>query len=50
MFFGSTKEILEEVEQSYSKAKDAAQIYDTRVKTMAPEKGSKSNYKVRQSI
>jgi len=34
MFLNSTKEIWEAVEQTYSKAKDAAQIYEVKVKTM----------------
>ncbi|WVZ24536.1 hypothetical protein V8G54_003080 [Vigna mungo] len=34
MFLKSAKEIWEAIEQTYSKAKDAAQIYDVKVKTL----------------
>lgn len=42
MFLKSAKEIWEAVEQTYSKAKDAAQIYDVKVKTVATKQGNKS--------
>ncbi|XP_068479886.1 uncharacterized protein [Phaseolus vulgaris] len=42
MFLKSAKEIWEAVEQTYSKAKDAAQIYDVKVKTVAAKQGNKS--------
>ncbi|BAT85288.1 hypothetical protein VIGAN_04281600 [Vigna angularis var. angularis] len=42
MFLKSTKEIWEAVEQTYSKAKDVAQIYDVKVKTVAAKQGNKS--------
>jgi len=34
MFLNSAKEIRNAMEQTYSKAKDAAQIYDVKVKTI----------------
>ena len=40
MFLKSAKEIWEAVEQTYSKAKDAAQIYDVKVKTVAAKQGN----------
>ncbi|XP_073221559.1 uncharacterized protein [Cicer arietinum] len=42
MFLKSTKEIWETVEETYSKAKDAAQIYDVKVKTVAAKQGNRS--------
>nr|KYP41064.1 Retrovirus-related Pol polyprotein from transposon TNT 1-94 [Cajanus cajan] len=42
MFLKSAKEIWEAVEQTYSKAKDAAQIYDVKVKTVAAKQGNRS--------
>ncbi|KAJ1395298.1 gag-polypeptide of LTR copia-type [Sesbania bispinosa] len=42
MFLKSAKEIWEAVEQTYSKAKDAAQIYEVKVKTMGAKQGNKS--------
>ncbi|XP_052732974.1 uncharacterized protein LOC128196357 [Vigna angularis] len=42
MFLKSAREIWEAVEQTYSKAKDAAQIYDVKVKTVAAKQGGKS--------
>lgn len=42
MFLKSAKEIWEAVEQTYSKAKDAAQIYEVKVKTVAAKQGNKS--------
>lgn len=35
MFLNITKQIWKAVEETYSKAKDAAQIYDAKVKTVA---------------
>ena len=42
MFLKSAKEIWEAVEQTYSKAKDAAQIYDVKVKIVAAKQGNRS--------
>ncbi|XP_068492253.1 uncharacterized protein [Phaseolus vulgaris] len=42
MFLKSAKKIWEAVEQTYYKAKDAAQIYDVKVKTVAAKQGNKS--------
>jgi len=42
MFLNSPKEIWEVVEQTYSKAKDVAQIYEVKVKTVGANKGNKS--------
>ena len=42
MFLESAKEIWEAVEQTYSKAKDVAQIYDVKVKTLGAKQGNKS--------
>ncbi|XP_073219751.1 uncharacterized protein [Cicer arietinum] len=42
MFLKSAKEIWDAVEQTYSKAKDAAQIYDVKVKTVAAKQGNRS--------
>jgi hypothetical protein len=42
MFLNTAKEIWKALEESYSKAKDAAQIYDVKVKTMAAKQGNKT--------
>ena len=41
MFLKSTKQIWEPVEQTYSKAKDTAQIYDVKVKIVVVKQGNK---------
>jgi len=43
IFLRSTKEIWEAIEQTYSKAKDAAQIYDVKVKIVGAKQGSNAN-------
>lgn len=48
MFLNSAKEIWNAMEQTYSKAKDAAQIYDVKVKT-GSKTGKQDRYRVRQS-
>nr|KYP61347.1 hypothetical protein KK1_015834 [Cajanus cajan] len=42
MFLSTAKEIWDAIEQTYSKAKDAAQVYDVKVKTLAAKQGNKS--------
>ena len=42
MFLGIAKNIWKSLEESYSKAKDAAQIYDVKVKTMGAKQGNKT--------
>lgn len=42
MFLNSAKEIWNAMDQTYSKAKDAAQIYDVKVKTVAAKQGNKT--------
>jgi hypothetical protein len=42
MFLNTAKEIWKGLEESYSKAKDAAQIYDVKVKTMAAKQRNKT--------
>ncbi|KAJ1387969.1 gag-polypeptide of LTR copia-type [Sesbania bispinosa] len=42
MFLNSAKEIWDAVEQTYSKAKDAAQVYEVKVKTLAAKQGNKT--------
>ncbi|XP_047179225.1 uncharacterized protein LOC124846055 [Vigna umbellata] len=42
MFLTSTKAIWNATEQTYSKAKDTAQIYEVKVKTMATKQGTKT--------
>lgn len=42
MFLDSAKAIWDAVEQTYSKAKDAAQIYDVKVKTLVAKQGNKT--------
>ena len=42
MFLSNAKEIWDTIQQTYSKAKDAAQVYDVKVKTIAAKQGSKT--------
>ena len=42
MFFGMTKDIWDAIQQTYSKARDAAQVYEVKVKTIAAKQGSKT--------
>ena len=42
MFLNLAKEIWEVVEQTYSKAEDAAQIYEVKVKIVGAKQGNKS--------
>ncbi|KAJ1376274.1 Retrotransposon gag domain [Sesbania bispinosa] len=42
MFLNSAKEIWDAVEQTYFKAKDAAQVYEVKVKTLAAKQGNKT--------
>ena len=42
MFLSTAKEIWDTIQQTYSKAKDAAQVYDVKVKTIAAKQGSKT--------
>jgi len=42
MFFNSAKEIWNAMEQTYSKAKYAAQIYDVKVKIVTAKQGNKT--------
>ena len=42
MFLNTAKEIWVAVEQTYSQAKDAAQVYDVKVKTVAAKQGNKT--------
>jgi len=42
MFLNSTKAISFTIEETYSKEKDVAQIYDVKVKTMAAKQGTKT--------
>ena len=42
MFLGTAKNIWKSLEESYSKAKDDAQIYDVKVKTMGAKQGNKT--------
>ena len=41
MFLTTTKYIWDAIQQTYSKAKDAAQVYEVKVKTFAAKQGSK---------
>ena len=41
MFLATVKGIWDVVRQTYSKAKDAARVYEVKVKTMAAKQGSK---------
>ena len=42
MFLATTKYIWDAIQQTYSKAKDAAQVYEVKVKTIAAKQGSKT--------
>ncbi|KAJ9543949.1 hypothetical protein OSB04_023656 [Centaurea solstitialis] len=42
MFMDNAKDIWNAVQETYSKAKDAAQLYEVKVKTMAAKQGSKT--------
>jgi len=42
MFLNSSKEIWKIEEQTYSKAKDATQMYEVKVKTVGTKQGNKS--------
>ena len=42
MFFSTAKEIWEFIRRTYSKARDAAQVYEIKVKTAATKQGDKS--------
>jgi len=44
MFLNSTKAIWIAIEKTYSKVKDATQIYDVKVKTMAAKQGLNQEY------
>ena len=41
MFLSTAKEIWDAVRQTYSKARDAAQVYEIKVKTSAMKQGNK---------
>ena len=42
MFLTTAKDIQDAIQQTYSKARDAAQVYEVKVKTIAAKQGSKS--------
>ena len=42
MFLATTKDIWDAIQQTYSKARDAAQVYEVKVKTIAAKQGSKT--------
>ena len=42
MFLSTSKEIWDTIQQTYSKTKDTAQVYDVKVKTMAAKQGNKT--------
>ena len=42
MFLATAKDIWDAIQQTYSKAKDAAQVYEVKVKTMAAKQGNKT--------
>ncbi|XP_059444961.1 uncharacterized protein LOC132176698 isoform X2 [Corylus avellana] len=42
MFLATAKDIWDAIQQTYSKARDAAQVYEVKVKTIAAKQGSKS--------
>lgn len=42
MFLSTTKEIYKALEETYSKAKDIAQIYDVKVKTLGTKQDNKT--------
>ena len=41
MFLATTKDIWEAIQQTCSKARDAAQVYEVKVKTIVAKQGSK---------
>ena len=41
MFLATTKDIWDAIQQTYSKARDVAQVYEVKVKTIAAKQGSK---------
>ena len=41
MFLATAKDIWDAIQQTYSKARDAAQIHEVKVKTIAAKQGSK---------
>ena len=42
MFLATAKDIWDAIQQTYSKARDAAQVYEVKVKMIAAKQGSKS--------
>ena len=42
MFLATTKNIWDAIQQTYSKARDAAQVYEVKVKTIAAKQESKT--------
>ena len=42
MFLATTKDIWDAIQQTYSKARDTAQVYEVKVKTIAAKQGSKT--------
>ena len=42
MFLAKAKDIWDAIQQTYSKARDAAQVYEVKVKTNAAKQGSKT--------
>ncbi|RVW52216.1 hypothetical protein CK203_077293 [Vitis vinifera] len=42
MFLATTKDIWDAIQQTYSKARDVAQVYEAKVKTIAAKQGSKT--------
>ena len=42
MLLATAKDIWDAIQQTYSKARDAAQVYEVRVKTIAAKQGSKT--------
>ena len=42
MFLATTKDIWDAIQQMYSKDRDAAQVYEVKVKTIATKQGSKT--------
>ena len=42
IFLATTKDIWDAIQQTYSKARDAAQVYEVKVKMIAAKQGSKT--------
>ena len=42
MFLATAKNIWDAIQQTYSKARDAAQVYEVKVKTITAKQGSKT--------